>query len=63
MKKFNGHWISSYKNKNFFLEYFISDFDIWFIFLTWVGFGLLGYVPNTLYSAFRLKATLVCKTD
>jgi hypothetical protein len=29
MKKFNGHWISSYKSKHFFLEYLISDFDIW----------------------------------
>jgi hypothetical protein len=28
MKKFNGYWISSYKSK-FYLEYIISDFNIW----------------------------------
>jgi hypothetical protein len=36
---------------NFFLEYLISYFDI-MIYMhlsTWVGFGLIGYVPNTLY--------------
>jgi hypothetical protein len=31
--------------------------------LTWVGFGLIGYVPNTLYKTFnmgRLRFVMIC---
>jgi hypothetical protein len=59
MKKFNGYWICSYKSKNFFFEYSISDFDmIYMHILIWVGFGLWGYVPNTLYTYYLRILTL-----
>jgi hypothetical protein len=42
-------WICIKKFNGFFSEYLISDFDIYMHLLTWVGFSLIGYVPNTLY--------------
>jgi hypothetical protein len=52
MKKFNGYWISSYKSKG---EIMVK-----------VGFGLIGYVPNTLYNMhnipkkiFRISIALI----
>jgi hypothetical protein len=49
MKKFSGQRFYSYIS--YFLEYTNSDFDIRFFmyFLTLVGFGLIGYISNTLY--------------
>jgi hypothetical protein len=49
------------------LEYLISDFNIIMIYmhlLSWVGFGLIGYVPNTLYkSLFRCLDHWLDKMD
>jgi hypothetical protein len=44
-------------NVFFFLEYLISDFDIMIYvhLLIWVGFGLIGYVPNTLYIRYLYR--------
>jgi hypothetical protein len=34
----------------------ISDVYLYFYFSIWVGFGLIGYVPNTLYNIMIYKA-------
>jgi hypothetical protein len=54
MKKFSSRSISSYKFRIFFGIFKFWLWNIIYVYLlTWVGFGLIGYVPNMLYKSIK----------
>jgi hypothetical protein len=58
MKKFNGYCISSYKSILFVMFHFWLRHMIYMHLLTWIGFGLIGYVPNKLYKVVKLHHSI-----